>query len=491
MTPGYPAAGVAVTRALAEMTARLQYDDLPGVVRKRAGMFVLDAIGIMLGAVPFNRHNHQVALERYLAATAPEGPATVLGLALHTTPMLAAFANGTHSEVLDFQDTDMSARIHNGVTVIPAALAIAQTRKIGGREFLAAVVAGYEVGSRLAHVVQPEHWYRGFQATGTFGTCAGAAAGARLLGLDAAGIADAMGIAGMVMPVTNSDNVFRGHDIKPVHGGQPAMCGVEAALLAQAGFHAALLEGEPPRHQGVLNMLGSDAPDFAKAVAGLGSEWRALGTAFKMYPVGLINIGPVELCLRMRAEHAIAAPNVERIEVTTYKDAAIYTGQKYTSPASNHVDCYLSMPYCLAAATIDGELTPRQLAHTRIADAQVHEFAQRVAVREDTAMSARYPQEFPVSITFLLRDGRRITDALDQFAGSSARPPAWPTLAAKFHDLADEVIGARNADTVCAAIQDLAHCADVGSLVPLLAGTPASATPAGAHERHVPEHKED
>ncbi len=83
--------------------------------------------------------------------------------------MLAAFANGTHSEVLDFQDTDMSARIHNGVTVIPAALAIAQTRKIGGREFLAAVVAGYEVGSRLAHVVQPEHWYRGFQATGTFG----------------------------------------------------------------------------------------------------------------------------------------------------------------------------------------------------------------------------------------------------------------------------------------------------------------------------------
>ncbi len=163
--------------------------------------------------------------------------------------------------------------------------------------------------------------------------------------------------------------------------------------------------------------------------------------------------------------------------MTTYKDAAIYTGQKYTSPASNHVDCYLSMPYCLAAATIDGELTPRQLAHTRIADAQVHEFAQRVAVREDTAMSARYPQEFPVSITFLLRDGRRITDALDQFAGSSARPPAWPTLAAKFHDLADEVIGARNADTVCAAIQDLAHCADVG-----IAGSSAGGN---ARERHT------
>jgi 2-methylcitrate dehydratase PrpD len=480
MIPGYPAAGIDVTRRLAAFCAQLTFDQLPDVVRDRAAMFLLDAVGVMLGAVPFNRHNHQSALERFLAANAPPGPASVLGLGLRTTPMLAAFANGTHSEVLDFQDTDMSARIHNGVTVIPAALAIAQSTRVTGRQLVAAIVAGYEVGSRLSHVVQPTHWYRGFQATGTFGTSAAAATAAKLLGLDEDGIAQALGASGLIMPVTNSDNVFRGHDIKPVHGGQPAMCGVEAALLAQAGFHAALLEGEPPRNQGVLNMLGSDQPDFGAAVGELGNEWRALGTAFKAFPVGLVSIGPIELCLAMRARHGLRAEDVAAIDVATYKDAAIYTGQKYTTVASNHVDCYLSMPYCLAVATIDGEMTPRQLLHTRTIDQRIHDFSRRVRVTEDPAMSARYPGEFPLSMTITLHDGRQLHETLDQFSGSSARPPTWETLTAKFMSLATEVIGHDNATRACAMMRAIADEDDIMSLMPLIEGA------AHPDARHAP-----
>src|SRR5262249_29180611 len=156
--------------------------------------------------------------------------------------------NGTLSEVLDFSDCILTARNHPGATIIPALLAVAEERHTDGRSVIAAMMSAYEVHTRICHAIQPSHWYRGFQCTGTIGTAGAAVAAARVLGLDADGIADAMGISGFIMPVSNGDNVFRGHSVKPVHGGQGATCGVSAALMAASGFSAGPLEGEPPRY---------------------------------------------------------------------------------------------------------------------------------------------------------------------------------------------------------------------------------------------------
>lgn len=95
---------VNVTEQLAAFTSSLTLDDVPKPLREECRLFVLDAISVMTGAAHFARMNGDVTLATYLHATAAPGPATVVGHGLDTTVMMAAFGNGTLSEVLDCQD---------------------------------------------------------------------------------------------------------------------------------------------------------------------------------------------------------------------------------------------------------------------------------------------------------------------------------------------------------------------------------------------------
>lgn len=454
-----------MTRRLAEFAAQVEHATLPEEVRARARMSLLDGLAIMLGAVGFVRHTGDRLLENYMDLAELPGSATAIGYGRRVAPMLAAFVNGTSSEVLDFSDCILTARIHPGATILPAALALVEGRKVSGKTFMAGMMAAYEVQARLGHTIQPSHWFRGFQATGTLGTSGAAAAAARLLGLDAKGMADALGASGFIMPVSNGDNVFRGHSIKPIHGGQGATAGLSAALLAAAGFSSGPLEGEPPRFHAAMHLL-SEVFDEKRALAELGTVWRCMELAYKPYPIGLLNIGPVEICIELVREHKLNADHIERIEVATYKEAAHFVG-KYTTPESSYIDCYLSLPYCIAVSLYDGMLGVEQLEAHRVRDHKVHDLARRTTFAEDPEMSARYPHEWPVAITLQMRGGEKLSRRVDQVKWSPRRPPTWDELIEKFLPLAEPVIGRdRAARTIdfCARLdqaQDMAQLMDL------------------------------
>ena len=123
---------MAITAHLARFAAEFRYRDAPEDLHDRMKMALLDALGIMLGAAHFARANGHRELIDYLDATAPPGPCAVVGHGLRTTPMMAAFANGTLSEVLDCMDCNLTARIHNGAAVTPAVLAVAEAHEASG-----------------------------------------------------------------------------------------------------------------------------------------------------------------------------------------------------------------------------------------------------------------------------------------------------------------------------------------------------------------------
>ena len=200
-----------MTARLAEFAADLSYDTLPEDVVERARMFVLDGAAVMVGAAAFARENDDHMLRNYLELVAPsQGPSTVIGHGMRTSPILAAFANGALMEVLDYSDSNLEHLTHNGTPVLPAALAVAEQVGASWGQVATALIAGYEVHTRLLAAVQPGHWYRGFQSPGTFGTSGAAMAAGRLLGLGADGLAEALGISGFIMAVSNGDNEFRG-----------------------------------------------------------------------------------------------------------------------------------------------------------------------------------------------------------------------------------------------------------------------------------------
>jgi len=263
-----------VTARLAGFSAGLSYDKLPSDVRELPRMFLLDTIAVALGACDFFRRNDDRLLENYLAAVATPGPATVLGYGLKATPTLAAFANGTLAETLDYQDSQMDVLTHNGTPIIPAVIAMSEHVSARWRDIATAIIAGYEVHTRLLRTIQPRHWYAGFQGLGTFGTCGAATAAGRLLGLDARHMKGALTAAGVIMPVSNSDNVFKAYTMKACIPAQAASCGISAAYLAQAGYEGVPLEGDPPEYNAPLQTLLDGEPNLALATERLGEEWH-------------------------------------------------------------------------------------------------------------------------------------------------------------------------------------------------------------------------
>src|SRR5688572_32172323 len=134
-------AAMQVTAQLGAFAAELKYGDLPPDVVSRCRMSLLDAIGIMLGAADFAARNGDRTLVQYLDAAAPPGPATVLGHDVRTTPLMAAFANGTQSEALDCQDSNLWIRSHSGTSAISTALALAETGARKWADIVPSIVA--------------------------------------------------------------------------------------------------------------------------------------------------------------------------------------------------------------------------------------------------------------------------------------------------------------------------------------------------------------
>jgi 2-methylcitrate dehydratase PrpD len=459
-----------VTPRLASFAAGLSCKELPPDVVERGRMFLLDGAAVMVAAAAYARENDDRMLANYLEAVAPpDGPSTVIGHGIRTSPMMAAFANGCMMEVLDYSDSNLGNLTHNGTPVLPAALAVAEHVSAPWGELCAAIVAGYEVHTRLLTTVQPGHWYRGFQSAGTFGTSGAAVAAGRLLGLDAGGIAAALGVSGFIMPVSNGDNEFRGHSAKPVHGGQGATCGVSSALLARSGYRAGPLEGEPPRYHAALHIL-SDGPDLERALEGFGEKWHSRDVAFKPYPLGHLIVGPVEAVLDLLAEAPIEAGEVDSVDIATYQAAVHGCGKKYSTPESNYVDCHFSMPFCVAATLIEKEMTPRQLRNDFIADPPVHELASRVVVTEDPEMSARFPAEWPLELVVRMRDGTTRSRRIDKVKWSDSRPPAWEELEEKFLMVVGPVLGEAQARSAADLIASLEGDEPITPLMDLLRG---------------------
>src|SRR5439155_12269599 len=159
----------------------------------------------------------------------------------------ATFLNVTYGSSFDGDDTHVGAMLHPGVAVWSVALATAEHVGASGREVLAAVVVGYETIIRIGLAMQPGHFRRGFQSTGTCDVFGTAAAAGRLLfrGVGAQRrIAEAIGLAGSY-PSGVAQFYYSGSSGKRIQAAHSAQCGVAAALLTQSGFSGPpdILEG--------------------------------------------------------------------------------------------------------------------------------------------------------------------------------------------------------------------------------------------------------
>ncbi len=452
------------TRRLARFCATLDVDAIPADVLEKTKLCLLDSLGTMLaGATTTLGASVFRAAARFETAAV----ATTVGLGRQISPPAAALVNGTLAEIFELQDGWRFGNNHPCV-VIPAALAVAEWRGATGRALLTSVVAGYEVTNRLAAAVHPNHLARGYLPTGTAGTCGSAATAGFLMAFDPGRMADALGVAGFILPVSTAENLWCGYSAKPLHSGYAAKLGIEAALMAEQGFSGCPLEGTPKRGRGFLEITTGEVR-LDRIVDRLGEHYTVRDVYFKAFPACRHVHGTAEATLNIVRSHAVDPRDIERVDVFTYTLSASLL-DRYTDAGSSMIAAQFSIPYVAAAAIVDRELSTRQFADARIHDPVIIALERKVRVVADAGIDARYPQVTPTRVEITLKNGGRLQSQVDMPKGDPRTPMTQDELLAKFDDLAGLALDRERIERVKEIVLQLEHQAELSPLFTLLGG---------------------
>jgi 2-methylcitrate dehydratase PrpD len=391
------------TVRLAEYAAGLRYQDLPPEVVAAAQDAIIDTVAACIcgAALPWSR----IVID-YAERTGPGGTSRILGRGSAVQAPAAALANGALAHAFELDSlTRPGAGAHPGATVLPPALAVAQQeRGVGGRSLIAAFVAGNEVMIRIGRATGHTNEARGFHAPGTTGPFGAAVACGHLLGLDAAKMTNAIGIAGSLAGGLLEFAKGDGGTVKRLHLGRASEAGVLAASLADAGFAGpkTVLEGQ----FGFLRVFCAEF-DEAELTKGLGRDFVTTSTVLKRYPVHATAHAAVRAVRDLQAEHGFAGSDVEAVTVTG--NQRMVERHAIAEPADLMLAQY-SIPFCVAVALFREARDPESYDESVLADPQIRGLTRRVKLVPEAASGHG---AMGSTVTLVLADGRRFERHVD------------------------------------------------------------------------------
>ena len=438
-----------ITRTLARFVAGHPSRGWSEPLDHEAHRTLLNWLGCAVGAA---RHE---AVDAALAAVQmlqPAAQAQVLGRTERVDMASAALLNGISSHTFDFDDTHLKTIIHPAGPVASALLALAEHQGASGRGLVDALVLGIDVSCRLGNAVYPEHYDRGWHITGSTGMLGAAAGCARLLGLNEQQTTMAIGIAAS-QPVGLREQF--GTMSKPLHPGAAARAGLMSALMAKHGYTASPRALEAPR--GLLQVFSTKC-DWREATDELGERFELAFNTYKPFACGIVIHPSIDACVQLR-EQGIRAEEVERIELGVHSLVLELTGKK--EPADG-LAAKFSVYHGCAAGLLFGRAGEEEFADALVNRADVVALRRKVVAQVDDHIG-----EAAVDVTAVLHSGRRVHVFVEHAIGSLQRPMSDAALEAKFHALADPVLGAARTDELIGACWAVGASADLRGLAAL------------------------
>jgi 2-methylcitrate dehydratase PrpD len=414
-----------VTRTLASYVVHARPEDLPAAVRAEACRTLLNWAGCAVGG------SHQDAVDIAVRALLPfSGPklATLLGRGERMDILHAALINGISSHVLDFDDTHLKTVIHPAGPVMPAILALAETRPITGRDLLHALVLGAEVECRIGNAVYPAHYDRGWHITGTCGVFGSAAACGRLLGLSEQQMRWALGLAA-TQPVGLRE--MFGTMTKSFHPGRAAQNGLTAALLAKENYTSSDvgIEGRT----GWAHVL-STACDYSQIVSGLGEHFEISVNTYKPFACGVVLHPIIDACLQLRSAYHLTPGAIDRIDLGVHPLVLELTGKR--APKTG-LEGKFSVYFAAAVAIAAGNAGVKEFTDEWVRRPDVVALSDRVFPTVDASVG-----EAQARAAITLKDGRRVEKFVEHAVGSLEQPMSDADLDTKVRDLCDGVLPA-------------------------------------------------
>ena len=421
-----------LSQVIAAFVLHARLKNIPRAVRETAMLHLLDGFATMLGGV-----NEEASrrMRRHLLNLGGKGAATVVGTKWKLPAQHAALANGVQGHVLDYDDSQLTTfpsrplgqQTHPTAPVLAAALALAETTRATGREFLTAYIVGVEVACRLGDAIDPGHYLDGFHPTGTLCTFGATTACAHLLKLNQQQIGWALGIAGTLASGIRAN---RGTMAKALNAGRAAENGVVAATLAQRGFTATTDVFNDP--MGFFSAACRNKVDKRLLKFGSPFFFEKPGVAIKLYPCPGVLHPMLDRLLNLVKRHDLRAEQIKAIRITMSPEAALPL--VYDRPTDG-LQARFSAPFTAAVAITDRAMGLGQFTDAKVRDRRVRTLMKRVEViRRSGPRDRRINRRTEVEI--LGYDGGRLKGNATSARGHPTRPTSRLEIEEKFHQCA-------------------------------------------------------
>ncbi|MBI4190606.1 MAG: MmgE/PrpD family protein [Betaproteobacteria bacterium] len=450
------------TRRLAQFAANLKFSDLPQRVLEHTKLLALDAIGCCLygSSLPWTRKLMDIVRDE---GGSPR--ATVIGGNFKTSASQAVLVNSTAGHAFECDDTHRDALFHPGSICLPVALACGEAEGgRSGRDVITAMVAGYEVGTRVGMAGTMGLFFRGWHPQGTSGTFVSGATAARMLNLNADQAQDALGIAG-----TQASGLMAAQEgamVKRMHSGRAAQSGVYGALLARRGFTGIknVIEAD---FGGFLSTL-SDKHDTLKLTQGLGTEWETLSVGLKPFSSVAAIHNALDALRQIMQENKLKAEDIARLHVGIGTFTYVHCAWEYK--AQGVTAAQMNLFFGLAAIAHDGDAFVEQYREDRLRDPKLLDFIKRIEAtveKEIDDMGAPFRQTS--RITVHTKDGRKLYKEVLRRLGSPENPLSQDQVYRKFGILTRNCLTDKQRDDLMAIVRDLDRLDDLGKLTAILA----------------------
>ena len=422
-------------------------NDLPAEVLHESARTFLNYVGCIAGGTD------SAAVLRVEGALRPFGgapQALVIGRGWRTDALLASLLNCLSSAVHSFDDTHAEALVHATGPVASALLSLAQLRPVSGRDFALALALGVEIGCRASKAISvaPARGNAGWIQTGVAGGIGAAVAAAKVLRLDARGIAWSIGTAVNSAAGTRS---VRGMGF-PLIAGCAARAGLQAALLAAADFatSADALEAA----NGFASMFAVEA-NLAALIDGLGTRYELLANTYKPYPCGVVIFPAIDACLELRYTAGFDPDDIESIRLDAHPPLLNLADRPEPKEAG---DANISVQHWIAATLISG--APGLETAALVNDPAVVELRKRVSVAANAGMAID-----ACAIALTLCDGRTVSASVEHCRGSAAKPMSDDDLTVKFVNQAQRAYAPARVDELAQACWSIAQAGDIAAFV--------------------------
>jgi 2-methylcitrate dehydratase PrpD len=432
---------------LGRFVAESKYEDLPPAVVELAKTRILDLLSAGLAG-------YLLGLYRPLfEILGGKGETTVWGEGAKFPLRDATLLNSFMAHSTYMEDGSRYTGGHPSSTVIPAVLALGETKKSSGKEIILSVVLGYDVLLRLGKAIYPSTTVRGFQSTAVVGALGSAAACASLLGFGPEKAKNALAIAANLG--AGLKEALKTPDSQPLQVGRSSEGGVIATLFAEKGVSGsdAILEN------GFLKAF-ADQPNESEILSDLGEKYLIEETYVKVHGGCRGNHAPTDVILSLVRDHRVLPDQIKEIKV---KVDSVTMIAEIHHPVSGR-QAQFSIPFSIAVAILDGNASLYQFTDEKVNDPRVRELMGRISVELDKDLDKDYPHKRGSHGEIVLRDGRRLVSSIDIARGEPEFPLTVEEIGEKFILLTRGVLGKR-AEEVCDLVMKLERLDDITPLI--------------------------